>query len=38
QTRGGFGAKGVSFSTTTAVVNSCVLILIFDYIITFVLL
>ncbi|MBF0201144.1 MAG: ABC transporter permease [Desulfamplus sp.] len=38
QTRGGFGAKGVSFSTTTAVVNSCVLILIFDYIITFILL
>jgi len=38
QTRGGFGAKGVSFSTTTAVVNSCVLILIFDYVITYLLL
>ncbi len=37
QTGGGFGAKGVSFSTTTAVVNSCVLILIFDYIITYLL-
>jgi phospholipid/cholesterol/gamma-HCH transport system permease protein len=30
----GFGAEGVSFSTTTAVVQSCVLILITDYIIT----
>lgn len=38
QTRGGFGAKGVSFSTTTAVVNSCVLILVFDYVITYLLL
>lgn len=38
QTRGGFGAKGVSYSTTTAVVNSCVLILIFDYVITYLLL
>lgn len=38
QTRGGFGAKGVSFSTTNAVVNSCVLILIFDYLITYLLL
>lgn len=38
QTQGGFGAKGVSFSTTTAVVNSCVLVLIFDYIITYILL
>ncbi|MCP4115140.1 MAG: ABC transporter permease [Desulfobacteraceae bacterium] len=37
-TRGGFGAKGVSHSTTTAVVNSCVLILVFDYIITYLLL
>jgi len=37
-TTGGFGAKGVSHSTTTAVVNSCVLILIFDYIITYLLL
>ena len=31
----GFGARGVSLSTTNAVVNSCVAILIFDYIITF---
>ena len=31
----GFGAKGVSLSTTNAVVQSCVLILICDYIITF---
>jgi len=38
QTRGGFGAKGVSFSTTTAVVDSCVLILVFDYLITYLLL
>ncbi len=38
QTRGGFGAKGVSFSTTTAVVHSCVLILVCDYIITYLLL
>ncbi|MBF0229514.1 MAG: ABC transporter permease [Desulfamplus sp.] len=38
QTRGGFGAKGVSFSTTTAVVNSCVMILVFDYVITYLLL
>ncbi len=38
QTRGGFGAKGVSFSTTNAVVNSCVMILIFDYLITYLLL
>lgn len=30
----GFGAKGVSFSTTSAVVISCVLILISDYILT----
>ncbi len=35
---GGFGAKGVSHSTTTAVVNSCVLILVFDYLITYLLL
>jgi phospholipid/cholesterol/gamma-HCH transport system permease protein len=38
RSRGGFGAKGVSFSTTTAVVNSCVLILVFDYVITYLLL
>ncbi|MFH1152561.1 MAG: ABC transporter permease [Pseudomonadota bacterium] len=38
QIRGGFGAKGVSYSTTTAVVNSCVLILVCDYIITYLLL
>ncbi|MBF0203360.1 MAG: ABC transporter permease [Desulfamplus sp.] len=38
QTRGGFGAKGVSYSTTNAVVNSCVLILVFDYVITYLLL
>lgn len=31
----GFGAKGVSLSTTDAVVQSCIFILIFDYIITF---
>jgi len=30
----GFGAKGVSLSTTTAVVHSCVLILVTDYILT----
>ncbi len=30
----GFGAKGVSLSTTSAVVTSCVLILVADYIIT----
>ncbi len=30
----GFGAKGVSFSTTSAVVISCVLVLITDYIMT----
>lgn len=30
----GFGARGVSFSTTTAVVMSSVLILVFDYVIT----
>ncbi len=30
----GFGAKGVSFSTTAAVVTSCVLILVTDYVIT----
>ncbi|MFO7752825.1 MAG: ABC transporter permease [Desulfobacteraceae bacterium] len=33
-TKSGFGARGVSEATTTAVVQSCVLILIFDYIIT----
>lgn len=32
---GGFGARSVSLSTTNAVVQSCVFILIFDYIITF---
>lgn len=31
---GGFGAKGVSLSTTTAVVHSCVTVLIVDYILT----
>ncbi len=31
----GFGARGVSLSTTNAVVQSCVFVLIFDYIITF---
>jgi len=31
----GFGAKGVSLATTNAVVNSCILILISDYIITY---
>lgn len=30
----GFGAKGVSLSTTSAVVTSCVLILVFDYVLT----
>jgi len=34
-TRGGYGAKGVSMATTNAVVQSCVFILIVDYIITF---
>ena len=33
--RGSQGAKGVSLATTTAVVNSCILILISDYIITY---
>ena len=33
--KGGKGAKGVSMSTTTSVVQSCVYILIFDYIITY---
>ncbi len=32
---GEHGAKGVSLSTTNAVVTSCVLILVFDYIITY---
>lgn len=32
--REGFGAKGVSLSTTSAVVTSCVLILVVDYILT----
>jgi len=31
----GFGARGVSLSTTNAVVQSCVFVFIFDYIITF---
>jgi len=30
----GFGAEGVSYATTTAVVQSCVLILVTDYVIT----
>jgi phospholipid/cholesterol/gamma-HCH transport system permease protein len=30
----GFGAKGVSLSTTSAVVTSCVLVLIVDYVMT----
>ena len=34
QQKGGFGAKGVSQSTTRAVVSSCVLILITDYVLT----
>ncbi len=33
--KGGFGAKGVSMSTTSSVVQSCIFILISDYIITF---
>ena len=33
-TRTEFGAKGVSLSTTSAVVLSCVLILITDYVLT----
>ncbi|WP_022668741.1 MlaE family ABC transporter permease [Desulfospira joergensenii] len=33
--KGGKGAKGVSMSTTNSVVQSCVYILIFDYIITY---
>ncbi|MCG8636974.1 MAG: ABC transporter permease [Desulfobacterales bacterium] len=33
----GQGAKGVSLATTNAVVNSCIMILIADYIITFIL-
>jgi phospholipid/cholesterol/gamma-HCH transport system permease protein len=36
--RGEFGAKGVSLSTTSAVVISCVLILIADYVLTSILL
>lgn len=31
----GFGARGVSLSTTDAVVQSCIFVFIFDYIITF---
>ncbi len=34
----GFGAKGVSFSTTSAVVQSCVLIFVTDYVLTSILL
>jgi phospholipid/cholesterol/gamma-HCH transport system permease protein len=34
-TRGGYGAKGVSMATTNAVVQSCVAILIVDYLITY---
>jgi phospholipid/cholesterol/gamma-HCH transport system permease protein len=34
----GFGAKGVSLSTTTAVVQACVIVLIVDYVITSILL
>lgn len=34
----GFGAKGVSTSTTSAVVSSCVLVLVVDYILTSILL
>ncbi len=37
QKGGGFGAKGVSVATTTAVVDSCVFIFICDYIITYLL-
>jgi phospholipid/cholesterol/gamma-HCH transport system permease protein len=29
-----FGAKGVSLSTTSAVVHSCVLVLVTDYVLT----
>ena len=31
----GFGARGVSLSTTSAVVQSCIAVFVFDYIITF---
>ena len=31
---GGFGAKGVSLATTSAVVLSCVVILVADYVLT----
>ena len=34
----GFGAKGVSLSTTSAVVSSCVIVLVVDYILTSILL
>lgn len=30
----GFGAEGVSFSTTSAVVHSCILVLVVDYVLT----
>ncbi|MGL1932688.1 MAG: ABC transporter permease [Desulfotalea sp.] len=38
QDEGGFGAKAVSLATTNAVVSSCVLVLICDYLVTFILL
>ena len=34
----GFGAKGVSLSTTSAVVTSCVMVLVVDYVLTSILL
>ena len=34
-TRAGHGAKGVSMATTKSVVQSCIYILVFDYIITY---
>ncbi len=34
RSEGGFGAKGVSLSTTNAVVHSCVIILVADYVLT----
>ena len=36
--RNNFGAKGVGFSTTTAVVQASILVLVIDYILTSVLL
>ena len=32
--KGGFGAKGVSLATTAAVVRSCVVVLVVDYVLT----